>query len=257
MDHCYKEPRRVKADPFVQLRLLDLQALDSTLDRLAHKRKTLPELAEIVRLDSLLDGLGGDIAIAEATVSDLQRELDKAEADIEQVRVRKARDEERLASGAITQPKQLEELQHEVGTLAQRQSDLEDAELEVMERMEEAQGTLTTLTTQRTEHQQARAAAVDARESAWLEIDAEIEQSGKERGVVAAEITADLLALYEKIRSAHGGIGAAPIERGRCGGCRLDLMNNEKSEYRSAPTDEVLRHEECARILVRTAESGL
>jgi len=247
----------VKADPFVQLRLLDLQALDSALDRLAHRRRTLPELAEIARLDGLLEGLAGDIAIAEATVGDLQRELDKAEADIEQVRTRKARDEDRLNSGAITQAKQLEELQHEVATLTKRQSDLEDAELEVMERMEEAQASLDQLVAQRAQHQEDRGRAVDAREAAWLEIDAEAEGKRKERDEVAKEIPADLLALYEKVRAAEGGIGAGPIERGRCGGCHVDLMNNEKADFRNAPVDEVLRHESCSRILVRTAESGL
>ena len=68
---------------------------------------------------------------------------------------------------------------------------------------------------------------------------------------------ADLLGLYEKLRASEGGIGAGEIARGRCGGCHLDLMNNEKSAYRAAPPDEVLRHDECGRILVRTAESGL
>jgi predicted nucleic acid-binding Zn-ribbon protein len=247
----------VKADPFVQLRLLDLQALDSALDRLAHKRKTLPQITEIAKLDGLLDSVRGDVVLAETAVSDLQRDLDKAEADIEQVRVRRARDEERLASGAITQPKQLEELQHEVATLARRQSDLEDAELEVMERMEEAQRTLTDLLATRTEHESARGVLVDRREAAFLEIDAEAERARQERAAVAGEITPDLLALYEKIRAAEGGIGAGPIERGRCGGCHVDLMNNEKAEYRAAPTDEVLRHESCGRIVVRTAESGL
>ena len=247
----------MKADPFVQLRLLDLQALDSALDRLAHKRKTLPQIAEIAKLDGLLDSLRSDVVLGEATVSDLQRELDKAEADIEQVRVRRKRDEERLSSGAITQPKQLEELQHEVATLNKRQSDLEDAELEVMERMEEAQARLAELVAARTEHETARGVLVDQREEAFLEIDTEVRSLTEQRGPMAAEIPADLLALYEKIRAAEGGVGAGPIERGRCGGCHVDLMNNEKAEYRSAPTDEVLRHESCGRIVVRTAESGL
>jgi uncharacterized protein len=247
----------VKADPFVQLRLLDLQALDSALDRLAHKRKTLPQIVEIAKLDGLLDSLRGDVVLAETAVADLQRDLDKAESDIEQVRVRKSRDEERLASGAITQPKQLEELQHEVATLTKRQSDLEDAELEVMERMEEAQARLDELLSSRTEHETARGVMVDEREAAFLEIDAEVEAATKERAVVAAEITPELLALYEKVRASEGGVGAAAIARGRCEGCHLDLMNNEKAEYRSAPTDEVLRHESCGRIVVRTGESGL
>jgi predicted nucleic acid-binding Zn-ribbon protein len=74
---------------------------------------------------------------------------------------------------------------------------------------------------------------------------------------MAATFPDDLLALYEKIRKAEGGLAAGPIERGRCGGCRLDLMGNEKAAARAAAPDEVLRHEECGRIMVRTAESGL
>ena len=246
----------MKADPFVQLRLLDLQALDTALDQLAHKRKTLPEMAEIARRDELVAARHGDLVLAQTSVSDLQRELDKAEADIEQVRVRKARDEERLASGAITAPKQLEEMQHEVVTLTKRQSDLEDAELEVMERMEEAQKGLDSLLAEKSEHDEAREAAVAGRDVAWVAIDEEIARTGAERAVVAAEITADLLALYEKVRASEGGVGAGAIERGRCSACHLDLMQNEKAEYRAAPVDEVLRHE-CRRILVRTHESGL
>lgn len=247
----------MKADPFVQIRLLDLQALDSTLDRLAHKRKTLPALAEIQKRDDLVAARQGDVVLAQTAVSDLQRELDKAEADIEQVRVRKVRDEERLASGAITQPKQLEEMQHEVQTLTKRQSDLEDAELEVMEKMEDAQKQLDALLAERTEHDDARAAAVEERDREWAAIDAEIASVTAQRAEQAATFPADLLALYDKIRAAEGGIGAGAIERGRCGGCHLDLMNNEKSAFREAPVDEVLRHEECRRILVRTPESGL
>jgi predicted nucleic acid-binding Zn-ribbon protein len=194
--------------------------------------------------------------MAEATVSDLQRELDKAEADIEQVRLRKSRDEQRLASGAITASKQLQELEHEVGTLARRQSDLEDAELEVMETMETAQATLDALLAERASHEQARAAQAAARDAAWVQIDADLVASRAEREVVAGEIPADLLALYEKIRVAEGGVGVGAVARGACSACRLDLMQNEKAEYRAAPVDEVLRHE-CRRIIVRTAESGL
>jgi predicted nucleic acid-binding Zn-ribbon protein len=256
MDHCHKELHSVKADPFVQLRLLDLQALDTASDQLAHKRRTLPAIAEMTRLEGLINARRDDVVLAEATVSDLQRELDKAEADIEQVRARKKRDEERMASGIITVPKQLEELQHEIDTLIKRQTVLEDAELEVMERMEEAQGGLDELLAERATHETDRAAAAETRNATWVEIDAESATTLAERAVVAAEIPADLLALYEKIRAAEGGVGAGMIHRGACSACRLDLMQNEKAEYRAAPVDEVLRHE-CRRIIVRTAESGL
>ena len=71
-----------------------------------------------------------------------------------------------------------------------------------------------------------------------------------------ADLPADLVALYEKIRESTG-VGAALLRAGRCEGCRLELSGSERSRVRSAPPDEVIRCEECRRILVRTAESGL
>lgn len=247
----------MKADPFVQLRLLDLQALDSGLDRLAHRRRTLPELAEIARLDAAITAGRDDVVEAETRASDLGRQQDKLEQEIAVVRARRQRDEQRMASGAVTQSKQLEDLQHEVGSLTRRQSELEDAELEVMELAEVAQAALDGLLDTRRDRTAARARAAVGRDEAQVALDGEAERARTERTEVATEIPADLLTLYDKVRTAEGGIGAAPIERGRCGGCRLDLMNNEKAEFRSAPVDQVLRHEECSRILVRTAESGL
>lgn len=247
----------MKADPFVQLRLLDLQALDTALDQLAHRRRTLPELAAIERLDGLLDGLRDGIVGIETELSDLKREQDKFEREIDQVRTRKARDEERLGSGAITNPKQLQEIEHEIETLRRRQSDLEDGELEVMEKVEEAQERLKALTDQRDQHLADRAAAEQRRDDAFADIDDEVQRTTKERAELAPTFPEDLLALYEKVRAKVGGTGAAAIGQGRCGGCRLDLMNNEKADIRAAAVDEVLRHEECGRIMVRTAESGL
>ena len=247
----------MKADPFVQLRLLDLQALDSGLARLAHRRRTLPELAEMSRLDGLVDGLRDGVVRAETELSDLAREQARFEREIDQVRTRKARDEERLASGAITNSKQLQDMEHEVATLARRQSDLEDGELEVMEKVETIQGQLDELVARREGYLSERAAAEQRRDDAFVEIDAEVARSTAERAEMATTFPADLLALYEKIRANEGGVGAGAIERGRCGGCRLYLMNNEKSDIRAAAVDDVLRHEECGRIMVRTAESGL
>ncbi len=247
----------MKADPFVQLRLLDLQALDSSLDRLAHRRRTLPELTEIARLDGLVAGSRDDVVRAETEAGDLARETRKYEDEIAQVRARKARNDQRMASGAITQSKQLEDLQHENASLVRRQSDLEDRELEVMEKAEAVQEVLDRLLAERGERLAARETAEQARDAAQAEIDAEVERATGERAAVAGEIPADLLSLYEKIRAAEGGVGAGAITRGRCGGCRLDLMGNEKADIRAAAPDEVLRHEECGRIMVRTAESGL
>jgi predicted nucleic acid-binding Zn-ribbon protein len=77
------------------------------------------------------------------------------------------------------------------------------------------------------------------------------------RADIVAGVGEDLVALYEKIRASSGGLGAAPLRQRRCGGCQLELNNVDMSRIKSAPADELLRCEECRRILVRTAESGI
>src|SRR3569832_742487 len=130
------------ADPEAQRRLPDLQALDTALAQLAHRRRNLPENTEVERLGKELTSLTDERATAQVAVDDLDRDIDRIERDVEQVRTRADRDKARLDAG--TGPaKQLEALQHEVATLARRQRELEDAELELMEKREEAEAVLT------------------------------------------------------------------------------------------------------------------
>jgi predicted nucleic acid-binding Zn-ribbon protein len=233
----------VKAAPQAQLRLIDLQELDSSLDRLAHRRRTLPELAEVERLEGRLTELRDAIVAAETEVGDLQREQKKAEQDVEQVRTRADRDQQRLDSGQVTSAKDLGSLQAEIESLHRRQSDLEEVVLEIMERTEEAEG---------------RVAALRAgRDTAEREIDGEAATTSAARTAVAKDVPDDLLALYEKLRGQFGGVGAAKLYRGACQGCHLALNTVDLNRIRSAADDEVVRCEECRRILVRTPESGL
>lgn len=189
--------------------------------------------------------------------SDTGREQTKAEQDVDQVRQRAARDQQRLDSGAVTSPKDLENLQREIASLARRQSDLEDIVLEVMERREAAQQRSAELA-ERVASLEAKAGEAEQRRTAALEsIDAEGFTVGKQREVLAGTVPADLLKLYDKLRGQQGGIGAARLYQKRCEGCRLELNITELNEVRAAPADAVVRCENCRRILVRTADSGL
>ena len=245
------------AEPAAQLRLLDLQALDSRLDQIAHKRRSLPQLAAIAELEGRLAALRDRIVASETEVDDLERAQTKAEADVEQVRVRSARDQELLASGRVGSAKDLENLQHEVASLARRQSDLEDAELEVMEKLEDAKSALGTLTAERDALRAQLATAEAERDAAWADADRDGEWVGGERAKVSPEIPAELLKLYEKLRADHSGVGAAALSQRRCEGCRMELTPTDIGRIRDAAPDEVLRCEECRRILIRTPESGL
>ncbi|MEU3874295.1 MULTISPECIES: C4-type zinc ribbon domain-containing protein [Streptomyces] len=247
----------MNAAPADQIRLLDLQALDVRLTQLAHKRRSLPEHAEIQTLEGDLTQHRDLLVAAQTEESDCAREQAKAEQDVDQVRQRAARDQQRLDSGAGLSPKDLENLQHEVASLAKRQGDLEDVVLEVMERREAAQERVRELTG-RVESVQAKVNdAAARRDAATAQIDAEIATVTKEREVVADSIPADLIKLYDKLRAQSGGVGAARLYQRRCEGCRLELNITELNEVRSAAPDAVVRCENCRRILVRTPESGL
>jgi predicted nucleic acid-binding Zn-ribbon protein len=246
----------VKAAPEAQQRLLDLQDLDTALDRLTHRRRTLPELAEIERLDARLAELGDVVVSAETDVADLDREQSKAEQDVEQVRQRADRDQKRLDSGQVTSAKDLENLQSEIASLQRRQSALEEVVLEIMERYEAAEGRLSSLVEERSAAQTELTALAERRDAAAREIDDEMGATSSARTAVAKDISDDLLALYEKLRGQFG-VGAAALHRGQCQGCHLALNTTDLNRIRAAAADEVIRCEECRRILVRTAESGL
>ena len=247
----------MKAAPDDQLRLLDLQALDSALDRLAHRRRTLPEIAAADELQSRVDRLGDDVVLLQTEDADLGREQSKVDADVEVARSRMAKDQQRLDTGQVSSPRELENLQSEIESLHRRQSSLEDAELEIMEKREVVQQRLGEVVAERERVGLELAETAQRRDATFAEIDADAEKTAQQRAELAAGIEAELLALYEKVRGASAGVGAAALHRGRCEGCHLQLNTTDLNRLRDAPADEVVRCEECRRILVRTAESGL
>ncbi|MGC5334791.1 zinc ribbon domain-containing protein [Micromonospora sp. DT62] len=245
----------MKADPQVQRRLLDLQAIDTSLVQLAHRRRSLPERAELDALARELSALEDERVRAQVAVDDLDRDIARMEKDVDQVRARKSKNEARLAAG--TGPaRELEALQHELVSLNRRQGDLEDAELELMEQRETAQGVLDGVEQRLAEVREKRDAAERRRDESLAEIAKEEEFKRGARQPLAGDLPTDLVQLYDKIRE-DTGLGAALLTAGRCGGCRLTLSGADVARIRKADPDEVVRCEDCRRIMVRTNESGL
>lgn len=247
----------LNADPEVQVRLLDIADHDKRIAQLQHRRATLPQAKEAQELAARLDRLDGEIIAAETIVSDVKRELARADADVEQVRERSRKDQELLDSGSINDPKQLQNLQHELTSLARRQAELEDVELEVMEHAEGAAAAVTVLTAERVDVAAKLADIQVELEQLYAQIDAELAQQNAERSALAETVPSDLFTLYEKIRADHGGVGAARLQRGTCAGCQISLPPTDVEALRNAPSNAVIRCEECRCILIRTDESGL
>ena len=127
----------------------------------------------------------------------------------------------------------------------------------MMERAESIESDIAELDRGRGELGERIAALEASRDDRLAELDGEAATVGRPREELAREVGDDLLALYEKIRTSSGGTGAAALRQRRCGGCQLELNPVEINRIRTAAEDEVVRCEECRRILVRTPESGL
>jgi uncharacterized protein len=249
--------RAIRADKGAQLRLLELQTVDTTLSQLSHRRQTLPQHATIAKLRTERAALASDLVAADTRISDLELDQEKAETDLEPVRERLSRNQARITNGAVADPKALSSMVEEVDHLKKRISDLEDAELEVMEQLETAMTSREKLRTRAEGVDADLAEAVADRDRQLAALDAEVSELRGKRAETAASIPDDLLALYEKIGASHGGVGAAELRARRCTGCQLEVNAADLRAFSAAAEDEVLRCEECGRILIRTAQSGL
>lgn len=257
MTNYTREGRPIKADHAIQLRLLDLQAADTAIAQLRHRRANLPEHAELAKLAEEQSSAAADLVEAETQVSDLELAQRQAETDLEPVRQRRIRNQQRIDDGSVGDAKALSGLVEEVQHLERRINDLEDAELEVMEQLEEATKRRDDLAARTAEIDRRVAEVTERRDAALAAVDAELADQAKVRDLVAQDIPADLLKLYERVRAGHGGVGAAELRARRCTGCQLEVNAADLRVFTAAAEDEVLRCEECSRILVRTVNSGL
>jgi hypothetical protein len=246
----------VKASPQNQLRLLELADLDAELVRLARRRQGLPEVGELAEMEARASELKDALVMAETELSDLSKEQGRAERDVDQVRTRIDKDRARLDAGQVSAARALAGLQSEIESLHRRQDDLEEIVLELMERREALVSRRDELTAERDSLGGKMAEVAARRDAAFAEIDEQGGKASDKRADVAVEVPADLLKLYDQIRSTRG-VGAAMLRAGRCEGCHLNLNTVDLNEIRAAAPDEVIRCEECRRILVRTPESGL
>jgi uncharacterized protein len=245
----------VKAEPAVQRRLLDLAEVDAELTRLAHRRRTLPEHAELDEAEAAVRTGKDKLVAVETVAGDLDRDIRRLERDVEGVRARTTRDNQLLAGSGVG-AKQATELQHELETLARRQGVLEDEQLEVMEQREAVGVDVEHARTEVAGAEQKLTVITERRDTALKDIDASVDGRNRDREKIARDIPAELLTAYERGRQQRG-TGAAALVARRCQACRLELDRTALGALRAAPADEIVHCEECGVILVRSTESGL
>jgi predicted nucleic acid-binding Zn-ribbon protein len=233
-----------------QRALLQLQAHDSAIDRLRHRRGSLPEDAQLAELADALAAVDQLTAEREGTLATVQRDQSRLEHEIDMVTTKARNEEARAVSGKVTSPKELTAIQEEVASLKRRQGTLEDELLELMEQRETLEAELAELATRREGFTAEQAEVTKARDAALVEIDRELESERATRAALAPTVGEELRALYDQVRSKLGGVGAAALVGNTCQGCRVSISPVELAAIRRLPPEEVKRCENCRRILV-------
>ncbi len=233
------QTQMTNVNDLVRLQETDV-ALDSRRGSLADAEARLGETEELIALRERIEVLRETLRQAHAAQKDVEVEADDLKAKI-------APQETKLYSGTVKSPKELASLQADVDQLKRHLSMVEDRDLEALAAVETAETELRTA-----------AAELDATDSAWKEeqtdlqarivqLSAAIAEYAEQREERSADIAADVLRTYDRIRIAHGGRAVAKLDRNLCLGCRISLPTNLVNRARAGHT--LVQCPNCERIL--------
>lgn len=235
-------------DPWEQL--LDVQAIDTTLDQLRHRVEHLPERAQLADVEARLAQLRAEVAGVEEERHGFVKEQTRLEDEITSVEAKIASADRQLYSGS-SDVKELQALQDEIAALKRRVSSLEDDELVVLEQLEPIDARLAELAARRAELDAEAVTATAAIAEAEAEVDRERDAVVARRTELVAAIDPAAVQEYEAVRQRLGGIAVARLEHGSCGACHMKLSAVEHDRILHLPPDEPVRCEDCGRFLVR------
>jgi hypothetical protein len=242
------------ASPAAQRVLLDVQAIDTTLQQLAHRERSLPERAAVDALKAQADVMREFVSGRRGEREDAGLELGRVESDVQVVEARIARDSGRLQASSSV--KDIQGLEHELESLRGRLSNLEEIELSVMEKVETLEGELGAAADSLTQHLLQLAVVERARDTALVALGEERAEALAQRATLVATVPDDVLALYEKQRERYG-LGASHLRARVSSASGVELTGSDLAAVRHAAPDAVLLCPDSNAILVRTDESGL
>jgi len=242
------------ASPAAQRVLLDVQAIDTTLQQLAHRERSLPERAAVDALKAQADVMREFVSGRRGEREDAGLELGRVESDVQVVEARIARDSGRLQASSSV--KDIQGLEHELESLRGRLSNLEEIELSVMEKVETLEGELGAAADSLTQHLLQLADVERARDTALVALGEERAAALAQRATLVVTVPDDVLALYEKQRERYG-LGASHLRARVSSASGVELTGSDLAAVRHAAPDAVLLCPDSNAILVRTDESGL
>ena len=228
--------------------LLSVQRTDIAITQANHRLTHLPEIAERA------DAMGRVAALAAQRSAVIERQglalaaIVAAEERTRAIDAAVVRLEAQLKT--VIAPREAEALQHEIATLREERSILDDDALAAMMQVEEDEASAADLNAQIAEAEVAVAAAQQALREAQDVEQSQIRQLVERRDAQALVVPADLLARYEARRVNRKDAVVAELHGATCDACHLDLSQTERDDLRRLAADEIPECPHCGCILV-------
>ena len=226
------------------LGLYRLQQIDSQMDQ---ARSRLEAIRQTLENDADLRAASERAAAAEKTHQETERAQRQAEAEVQSQKIKIEQAESSLYGGAVRNPKELQDLQHDVASLKKYLATLEDRLLEAMLVTEAAASSLT----------EARAALSDVESNLGDQtrtLTAEradlmhaLERLDAERKAATSPVDAGLFGKYESLRRDRRGIAVITVSDGACDACGTTLTPAQQQTARSSA--QIAYCPTCGRIL--------
>jgi uncharacterized protein len=230
--------------------LLGVQAHDLALDRLRHRRETLPERTALDAARRRLVVVGGDLAELTTRRDTVRAEEKRLDDEAQALGARAAEADQKLYSGTVTSPRELQAMQADVEMLKRHRTDLEDRELDVMEEREALDAQITAREDEEKRERDLTARLASAIAHAEAEIDAEAAREHAARAELAASVSDALLRDYERRRAQNRGAGAARLVGTTCQACHLTIPSTEAERIRRSAGESPAYCDNCGAILV-------
>ncbi len=229
-------------------RLLALQETDTAVARLRVRRDALVAKETIAAARGEADAAENALGELGLQLDELDRDQRRFEQEIDSLSQKEAAENKRMYDGSIVNTKELEALQHELANLQKRRSDREDELLALMEQREGKEAQAAQAETLNTGLRAALQTTSEAADEELVEVEADLERRAAQREGLVSNVDAELLELYEDLRTQKKGVAAVALVDGVCGGCHEQLSAMEVDKVKK--TEGVRRCPHCRRILV-------
>jgi uncharacterized protein len=227
----------------VQL-LYQLQQIDDELH--SSKRRLQAILEELQGSETLRQARQRKEA-ADELLQRARRKQNELELEFGSLSSKLKRSEERLYSGAVSNPKELSDLQQEVASLTRRWSGLEDEVLEAMMASEQAEATMHQMASQLNGAEENWEARHQALSNERDVLQMHLQQQTAARESLTGRIERSALTAYENTRQRRSGIAVAVLHGDLCQACGIRVSG---TVLRGARAGELVYCDSCGRILM-------